>query len=257
MTFKKFIEEPNLSVAWAASLEAAYETRKKDIVPLVVSTTGFDASNNVIEEPSIRTALDTYLASTQKQSVDTVANTIFPVSLWNPNAPRSQLFQRYNQIFSRIQKATLKNRHGVYFNRMISGGNPNNPNQLDYVITEYLSRDAVRRSMLQVATFNPALDHSAAAQRGFPCLQHVTFSPSGDELSVNAFYASQFIVEKAYGNYLGLCRLGKFIAHELNLKLTRVTCYSGISTPDAGVGDVAPIRAAYQAYLAAQQGGTP
>ena len=45
---------------------------------------------------------------------------------------------------------------------------------------------------------------------------------------MTGFYATQHIVEKAYGNYLGLCRLGQFMAHEMGLRLDRMTC---IATP--------------------------
>lgn len=252
MTNKQFIEEPNLSTAWAASMKAAYADGKQEIVPLVVSITGFDNSGKVIEDPNIRSALDQYLAQTGDQTVETVANTIFPVSMWNPNAPRAQLFERYSRMFSRLQAASTKNRHGVYFQRMIEGGSTANPNQLEYILGGYTS--GVRRSLLQVAIFNPSIDHATTGPRGFPCLQHITFSPSGDELSVNAFYAFQYMVEKAYGNYLGLCRLGQFVAHELGLKLTRVTCYSGISKPDANVGAIQPILDAYERVLAETPG---
>jgi hypothetical protein len=53
-----------------------------------------------------------------------------------------------------------------------------------------------------------------------------------DQLNVNAFYATQYAFERAYGNYLGLCRLGRFVAHELKLELARVTCYTGILLRD-------------------------
>ena len=35
---------------------------------------------------------------------------------------------------------------------------------------------------------------------------------------MTGFYATQYVVERAYGNYLGLCRLGEFMAHEMGLK---------------------------------------
>ena len=41
-------------------------------------------------------------------------------------------------------------------------------------------------------------------------------------------YATQDIVDKAYGNYVGLHRLGMFMAQEMGLKLDRLTC---IATP--------------------------
>ncbi len=49
---------------------------------------------------------------------------------------------------------------------------------------------------------------------------------------MNAFYATQFMVSRAYGNYLGICRLGQFVAHELNLSLTRVSCHVGLAELD-------------------------
>ena len=46
--------------------------------------------------------------------------------------------------------------------------------------------------------------------------------------SVTGFYAIQYIFERAYGNYLGLCRLGHFMAHEMEPRLSKVIC---IATP--------------------------
>ena len=97
--------------------------------------------------------------------------------------------------------------------------------------------------MLQIGVFNPTLDHSAAAQLGFPCLQHVTFAPLDGGLCVNAFYASQYIVERAYGNYVGICRLGQFAAHELGFKLLRMTCFTGIAECEVGKKTVAMLLA--------------
>ena len=47
-------------------------------------------------------------------------------------------------------------------------------------------------------------------------------------LAVTGVYATQDIVDKAYGNYVGLHRLGVFMAQEMGLKLDRLTC---IATP--------------------------
>jgi thymidylate synthase len=136
-------------------------------------------------------------------------------------------------ILPRLLKASTKNRHGMYFQRLIEGGPQQYPNQLDFVISNFRSRKRVRRSSLQVAVYDARRDLTSAAMRGFPCLQHVTFAPvTGDGLNVNAFYATQFAFERAYGNYLGLCRLGRFMAHELGRTLTRVTCFTGIMLRD-------------------------
>lgn len=238
-----FIEDNNLSLAWARAIEHISLNPDKEVVPLVVSITGFDKYSHYIEDEKIRKKLDKILKDNKMQSIETVANTIFPYSMWNPKAPSSQLFTRYKKIYSKIKKSSKKNSHGIYFQRMIDGGPQANRNQLDFVINAYKKRSSVRRSIHQIAIFNPSLDHSNAAQRGFPCMQHLTFVPNSKNktLAVNAFYANQYMVEKAYGNYVGICRLAEFIAHELGLKLERVTIFSGIAQIEKSLKLVNPV----------------
>ena len=136
------------------------------------------------------------------------------------------------QILPRLRSVWSKNRRGLYFERMITGGPSKESNQLDFALSKSQSRRGVRRSALQIAIFNPSLDHSASALLGFPCLQHLVFTPVDDELHITAFYATQYLVERAYGNYLGLARLGQFVAHELSRELRTVTCVAGIAELD-------------------------
>ena len=253
-TERHYIEHSNLSTAWALAVHTMMERGgPSEIAPVVISITGFD--NGVPEEnTTIRTLLDEMLDRNEMQSCDTVANTIFPLSLWNPNAPRAQLFDRYRAVLPRIRKASTKNRHGLYFQRLIEGGAKEHSNQLDYVLNTYTARQGVRRSALQVAVFDPKIDHSPAAQRGFPCLQHVTFAPTEEGLSINAFYATQYAFERAYGNYLGICRLGHFVAHELNLPLVRMTCFTGILLRDDSIklSELKPMVTAMKPLLQAE-----
>jgi hypothetical protein len=231
MTFE-LVEDDNLSRAWARAIRPMLGPRAvAEVAPICVSIVGFE-HGVVAEEDAIRTALDTVLKSAGKQDCHAVANTIFPESYWNQAKPRSLLFDRFKRSLPRIKDSSTKNAHGTYFERMIAGGPASHPNQLDFVLDVYAKRPSVRRSALQVGVFNPHLDQTGAAQQGFPCLQHVTFAPVKEQLNVNAFYATQYAFERAYGNYLGLCRLGRFVAHELKLELARVTCYTGILLRD-------------------------
>ena len=186
------------------------------------------------EIPAIRSALDDELRAEGKgQSCLKVANTIFPDSLWNRQRPRAELYQRYLGIVSRIRKYRL-NRHGVYFQRLIAFGadieEEHDVNQLEHIITTW-RRGNHRRSALQASLADPRLDHTHQPRRGFPCLQQVAFARTGDSgLAVTGFYAKQHMFERAYGNYLGLCHLGRFMAHEMGLTLSQVVC---IATPAA------------------------
>lgn len=84
-------------------------------------------------------------------------------------------------------------------------------------------------ALLQASIFDPAQDHVPDARLQFPCLQHVSFVPTRDGLVLNAFYATQYIFEKAYGNHLGLVRLGRFMAHELDVEFTRLNVTVGVA----------------------------
>jgi thymidylate synthase len=244
MLAERYIEANNLSLAWGKAVQLISEPGRKEVAPLIVSVTGFNPEGTFAEDAAIRKALDVLLRSKGSETVETVANTIFPVALWNPAGSRKQLFERYKRIGPRVHKASRKNRRGIYFERMIANGAEGRENQLDFVIHTYRSRKNVRRSLLQVAIFDPKKDHSAAALLGFPCLQHVTFAPTAQGLSVNAFYATQYLVKRAYGNYVGLCRLGRFVAHELGIPLARVTCYTGVAELDVNKKEIKPILAA-------------
>lgn len=223
------IEEDNLSVAWARAFLHVFEAG--EIPTLTVVIRSFVEGEH-IEVMPIRQLLDDALGADEKGlSCDEVANTIFPESLWNPLAHRDQLYERYRRVLPRVLRHP-RNRYGVYFQRMIAFDHDeeyeDGMNQLEHIIQTW-HRGNHRRSALQAAIFDPRKDHTHQRQRGFPCLQQVAFAQQGQRgLSVTGFYATQYMFERAYGNYLGLSRLGRFVAHEMGKELTQVTC---VSTP--------------------------
>ena len=158
------------------------------------------------EVASIRHLLDDALGTNAKGlSCHEVSNTIFPDSLWNPQADRQQLYERYRRIMPRVLR-DRRNRYGVYFQRMISYGQDatyqGGVNQLEKIIQAWQGGNR-RRSAFQVAIFDPRKDNYNQPVRGFPCLQQVAFAHQGsDGFSVTGFYATQYIFERAYGNYL-------------------------------------------------------
>ena len=225
------VDEPNLSLAWSKTLVKAYDTPGNEISPLVVNIQ--NNADSVLEMPSIRSALDTALKNCGHQSVQTVANTIFPSSLWRiSNGDRRVLFSLYQKNLPRYRKlAPNLNNRGLYFERLIAfGRGPINGNQLEFILDLYKSRKGVIRKKFQASVFDPERDHDRAARTIFPCLQHVSFSPDRErsELSMNAFYATQTLFQKGYGNCLGLWRLGEFMADQMGLRLRNLTCFVGV-----------------------------
>ena len=226
------INDNNLSRAWSRLLLAILDGAGTEVSPLVMSVTGFNEKGVVPEDQHLRQTLDQLLQKKGRLTVEDVAFTIFPQRLWEMSRDdRTRFFTLYRATFPRWQAMNRKTTgRGLYFERMVMyGRGPNDGNQLEWILSQYNSRAGVRRSMLQATTFDPGRDHVASAQLGFPCLQQVSFEPTTAGLVVNAFYATQQIFDKAYGNYLGLAQLGAFMAHEMKMPLARLNVMVGVA----------------------------
>jgi hypothetical protein len=138
----------------------------------------------------------------------------------------------------------MKNKHGLYFARLIGYGINHKTgdaeayldgklqqggNQLEYIINA--CKPKAQRMALQASIYDPVRDQTEA-RRPFPCLQHIAFVPdfARGTLTLNAFYALQLLFIKAYGNWLGLFRLGAFVASQTDppLRFERLCCYAGV-----------------------------
>jgi hypothetical protein len=251
------IADTNLSRAWARLFLQIFDSRRTELSPLTLSLTGFDTDGGIAEIAGVRESLDRTLKLKHKISVETVAFTIFPERLWKiARGDRKRLFSLYAGAFPRyVAMNRAANGRGLYFERMtnFSKAVPCDGNQLEFILSSYNERAGVRDTMLQVAIFDPARDHIKMARVGFPCLQHISFVPTKEGLAANAFYATQYAFDKAYGNYLGLAQLGAFMAHELNLPLARLNVTVGVANLD-GVkksdASLAPLIAAARAAVA-------
>jgi hypothetical protein len=251
------IADTNLSRAWARLFLQIFDSRRTELSPLTLSLTGFDTDGSIAEITGVRESLDRTLRLKHKISVETIAFTIFPERLWKiARGDRKRLFSLYAGAFPRyVAMNRAANGRGLYFERMtnFSKAVPCDGNQLEFILSSYNERAGVRDTMLQVAIFDPARDHIKMARVGFPCLQHLSFVPTKEGLAVNAFYATQYVFDKAYGNYLGLAQLGAFMAHELNLPLARLNVTVGVANLD-GVkksdASLAPLIAAARAAVA-------
>jgi len=216
----------NLSLAWAEVFFKLMERGSSELAPAVISISEFDERFLPVQIPEIQRAID----AVNDQRCRTVASTIFPNSLWRPEAENDaqRLYERYERVWPVVKKCR-PNAKGVYFRRLTafrpegSAEGQASVNQLAHVIETYRQGNH-RHSALQASIFDPTRDHTHSRQRGFPCLQQVAFGVSDGALEVTGFYALQHHVPKAYGNYLGLCWLGRFMAKQMDLRLSQVTC---------------------------------
>jgi hypothetical protein len=244
----ELIIEQNLSVAWARAFLAMLDNSISDSLTLRIK--GIEGKLPD-EDPEIREQLDALLRELKIPTVAQTALAIVPYKQWLrlDKPPIQKLTDYYlKQLLPRLKALSTKNRHGTYFERLVcySGVRRKNGeeeirtvNQIAYVISIWKKRaekgGRPRQSALQLACFDPAKDHTGSALAGFPCLQQIslTYAEEGT-LEINGYYPTQYIFDRAYGNYLGLCQLGLVIAHELGARFTGLTCFT--ARPELGFG---------------------
>jgi hypothetical protein len=240
------IQETTLSVAWACALDAVLDMGGKG-VNVTVSWRG------CVEDPSIRRAVDAFLGHRRKEylahkgkgrpwavwSVESVANTIFPIDLYLP-ARGDDAIARFSELYLEGREfARSVSPEGEYCERLVAWPGPDGTvNQLEVLARKLrkvrdrgngargaLSSDYELALSLPTDTLDlriqaPGLNNSPY---GFPCLSHVSITIHDGELHLTALYRNQHLTRKGYGNYLGLSRLGWALANEAGLPLGEVT----------------------------------
>ena len=221
------VEGDCVSDCWLKVLRILVDEKKSEISPLIVKINNSGNCPSYANE--LENELNEFLLSVGQPKIETTAGTIFPVSLIGG---KKSVFQRYEEIWKYVQKCR-SNRRGTYFRRMTAYGDEEKCNQLQIIIDTYNGiagkrKPVHRRSALIATIFDPKLDHTPQPQLGFPCLQQICILPSGNQMSMNAIYAMQHLSTRAYGNYLGLMRLGNFMAEKLGLEFTHLNCMISI-----------------------------
>jgi hypothetical protein len=227
----------NLSSAWMQALALLVE-RGGAAVNLNVT---FLAA--VDDDPAVRERLNRLLAERGKERVETVANTIFPSGLYAAHLgdeAAARLYQVYD-VGMRMHRRRKPNDRDTYFNRLVSYPTKDGPfNQLDYVIARL--RKQMRLRSANSSAYEMGLSDPAPGQRiadadlrvqapskdrniyGFPCLSHISLTLERPCLHLTALYRNQTFVERAYGNYLGLVRLLRFVCAEVGCTPGEVQC---------------------------------
>lgn len=219
------VEESDIARAWAKVMLTLLEPGVEELSPVVVRL--YFNEDGPTEDSAILSIVEAELARYEREPTRTNASTIFPESLWVPERGHAAMVQRYMKILPKLKKLHPMNRRGMYFERLVSYG-PNRVDQLEHILDTW-QKGNHRRSELQATLFDPSLDHSDQPLKGFPCLQHVTFNHDKKGLTVIGYYGVQYIFDRAYGNYLGLCRLGRYMAHYMDVPFVGLVCVSGIA----------------------------
>jgi len=198
---------------------------------------------------SIEDCVDEFLKKHERQSIHTVAETIFPAVEYRSGG-LARVYDYPRTIFPTIQRLPA-NSKGTYalrlVERIMSDGKPFNP--LDYAIEKLrkqLRTGHAQRAVYELDTnleplelklYDIESDH--ANVRGGQCLSHISLKLGPDrELYLTALYRYQYFIQKALGNYKGLARLQACIAKEVGVPIGPLVCHATLAIlEDKAVGE--------------------
>jgi len=237
-----FVSASNIGDAWLRAYRTLLETPGRRVVNLAVSI-----AQPLQEDLGVRGALEQTLAeiasSSHKMtlhSVHTVANTIFPISLYQPDQPDAA--KRFFGRAGKVSRLHHKRKHewGTYIGRLIQYDQPDGTpvNQLERFLT-LLNGGSNWADIYEAPLTYPGETSETAAREvaasdllligpddrrrmGGPCLAHVSLTSVDGHLHLTALYRRHYYFARAYGNFLGLARLLNFLAHESGRQVGQV-----------------------------------
>jgi len=217
--------------AWvaAASSIIATEDEGYNVVIDVENPISHDEIDN-----DIITSVDQFLRANDENPIVTVANTIFPHSLYLAHGT-PDFFAIYLRDFDLL---TETKRWGRYFERMTrhqkADGILYNPLQDMIEKMRRQEEAAVRyKSAYELAVYDPLRD--GRTLRGGQCLSFLSFKLHPLKgLLLTALYRNHTYITRCLGNLIGLGRLQAFVAKEAGLPLGSLTVLSTHAELDCG-----------------------
>jgi hypothetical protein len=267
----------NISEAWIRTLDLASRENGNRRVHLVTAI-----ADPAAEVLTVRNVLDEFLAGRGQQSVTTVSETIFPSSLyqdpgldWHPGLSKNEeavldeaaadLYSSYIDMLPMLMTVRPNNR-GTYFSRMITwpGTTDDGTNQLALRIDRLRSQARSRRRTNNTLDIDVGADALVSQPplsgvqvyevrdmriRGFPCLTHIDLTLHEGALHCTAVYRHQYLIEKAYGNLVGLGALMRFLCQQGGCELGELVVHATLADAELGRGRVARLVADAEAAL--------
>lgn len=209
-----------------------------------------DVQNPVIfdeKDNAIINLVDHFLKDHNAGSISTVANTIFPQSIFRKFGSPA-LYVEYLKAY---KKLTTKKAWGRYFLRMtrrplILGEkklqvedlpDADTFNPLEDLISKLRKQredGTCVKAMHEIAIYDPIDDRKRYA-RGGPCLSFLSFKRHPEKgLLLTAMYRNHAYITRCLGNLIGLGRLQEFVAKQVGIPVGSLTCISTRAELDVG-----------------------
>jgi hypothetical protein len=255
------VEGQNLSHAWIRALEGMLTLPGHAAVNFNVR---ISPGTPELEDARIRCIADRLLRDAGLQSIKSIRNTIFPATWAGRLEEPSELAGFYREQYETIRRFP-KNKAGTYFGRLVAypmgRENHDEPfDQLTDLVDKLRAESRVRvggkrarklSSRYQINIWKPG---DIPNGRGFPCMAHMAFHLVDGRLHLLAQYRNQYLIERAYGNYLGLAQLQRYVAKAVGLDAGELMVIAGHASIDThGKVNVPTIRAAVADALAIEE----
>jgi hypothetical protein len=158
-----------------------------------------------------------------------VAYTIFPHDFCRHRRTTREVFDGYNRprgLYERLHRRAPG--WGTYFRRMTRyEGRKKTVNQLENIIDALKARKTTSKAAYTIVIQHPGGE--TVRPLGGPCLNYVAVQLEPGprrKLGLLAVYRNHDFLERAYGNYWGLCNLLCFLASEVGAVPGPLTCVS-------------------------------
>ena len=196
-----------------------------------LSETGTDAA--IVRE------VDNFLRDHHHNALSSVANTIFPKSLYERHGPDAFYDVYRDRVLPRIK--TMTRDWGRYFERLtmwkkIEGNQVRVINPLDDLVQFMQSQmrsNRTYRNVYEMTVYDPTRDARKVSNR--QCLSFLSFKLTHEKkVNLTVMYRNHAYVSRGLGNFIGLGRLLAFVAHESGTGLGSLTCISTHAEIDCG-----------------------
>jgi Thymidylate synthase len=247
------IYAPNVSVAWVRALEAMLAIPGHAAVHFSVRI----ADSGEGEVSGIRVIADKLLELGNLQRIKSIRSTIFP-DVWARRLPEPvDLARHYREQYPTLRRFP-KNKRGTYFGRLVAYpmGRAENEEPFDQLTDlvnklrneSRVSKGATRaRKLSSRYEVNIWMPGDLPTGMAFPCMAHMSFHLVGGRLHLVAHYRNQFLIERAYGNYLGLAQLQRYVSDAVELRPGELMVLAGHASLDThGKLNVSAIRSAVE-----------
>lgn len=255
------VEGSDVTTAWISACKAldTKANKQRSAFHTVVRI-----NDPLTDDPSVHKDLDrvrAHVLGDDFEPIETVADTIFPTALAASSSDHDRLVARYRAMYRQLRRFR-GNQHGTYFGRLVAYPNPSNGmpvDQVGWVIDRLKAQAASRGPMTaayEVDIAHPASDQDAIPSedahihiggrdnltRGFPCLSHCSFQLESRQIvHATAYYRYHTMLDRAYGNYLGLGRLLEYVADRAGLTRGTLTVMAGFARIEQNVTLLRPL----------------